>query len=129
MISSIQTNTSTYAANLNISSTSNVNHSEDAAKETAGAQIQSNMDTLTISEEGAAYVTQTAETAESNRTTDLISELTEDNEGEESSTSDLSNCSESELIEMLNNGEITQAEYHAELQSRAAAAGLTDEDA
>lgn len=124
MISSIQNSASAYAT-LGANSISNTNKTENdtSADSSTLKMLTPDTDTVTISAEGSAYVSQSQSTSD----TELLSSLTADEE-DSTSTSDLSSYSQSQLAQMLSDGEITQAEYNAELQSRATTSATTEED-
>lgn len=151
MISSIQNSTSNYYVNsLNASGQTNRASSAQSSAQSGEAAATPNRDTVSISAEGAAYVSQTSQTeetesltstlideeSEETAETDLLSALEESEESEdEDASDDLSQYTDSELSELLSKGEITRAEYDAEMESRqvsaenqeAAGASLTDE--
>ena len=116
MISSIQNSSYTasqYAGSVAAAQMSGAEETEIAAA-SSSAQAAVNVDTVTISAEGAAYASQSDESFSNSASLLSILALEET----ESGSDDLSSYSESELAQMLDNGEITQAEYDAELLLR-----------
>lgn len=87
-------------------------------------------DTLQVSEEAAALYKQSQETATSTESkgsgTEILTSSTDEEEDEESSVSDLTSYSASQLKELYQNGEITAAQYAQEMKRREGEADSDD---
>lgn len=86
--------------------------------ETEQTQTKANYDTVELSEEARQYLTETESVGES---------VTAAAESGEITSSDLYSYSESELKELLTNGDITRSEYDREIAKRAAGVPASDE--
>ncbi|MDE7195005.1 MAG: hypothetical protein K2O14_13715 [Oscillospiraceae bacterium] len=117
----ISVNTSAAAEKVSdVQETQNVGKSaEDFQTET-----KANYDTVELSDEARNYLTEA-----DNTETDISSEmnLAASTEDDEITSSDLYSYTESELKNLLVNGDITRTEYDAEIAKRSASVSVSDE--
>lgn len=91
---------------------SSVIKAEDTAAAAASAAV--NTDTLELSTDAKTYL----DTIESEETTSVSAEATASAEDSEDSIDDLYTYTESQLKELLINGDISQSDYNAEIARR-----------